>query len=351
MAANVRLNHDLISRLRKIELNSICVKHPYLDIEPEEILPRKVRIETVRLVRETFVNFRKEKNVEVAGITRGIQNIIGEALKNQQALLHISNMRTYDDYTFNHSVNVCLLSIMVGLKIGLDRGKLFNLALGAVLHDLGKMLIPLNILNKPGELSPDEWKVMQAHTVNGYEILRRNQSIPRSSAQIAFQHHENYDGSGYPSGLAGDSIAQYAKIVSIVDAYDAIISDRPYRPALLPHEAYEVMLSSIGNKFDPYLAGAFLENIAIYPVGTTVRLDSGEIGVVLKAYPKMQARPVIKVIADELGHLLQCSGKIIDLSTEAAKSIVEVLGPEKIYDLPKMARSFSDKGEHASYDR
>jgi len=340
LARNVTLDARLISKLGNLGIESVYVRHPYLDIEPQEILHETTRVQTIQQTQKTFENFRKVKTINLADIHTIIKKIMEDAIDNRNMLIHLTDIRAHDDYTFGHSINVCLLSVMLGIKMRLKDEQVLDLALGAVLHDLGKMLVPPEILNKPGKLSPDEWKIMQEHTDKGFDILRKQGALSLVSAHVAFQHHENYDGTGYNRGLSGEDIHKYARIAAIADIYDAITSDRPYRKANLPHEAYEIMLGSRGTKLDPQITDLFLENVALYPIGSTVLLDTGEIAVVIKALPKLQARPIVKVIIDERGKSWEGLDKIVDLTLELTRFITKVLTPEEISKFcSKMPRS------------
>lgn len=333
LAKDVTLDANLISKLGNLDINSVYIKHPYLEIEPQEILHEKTRVEIIQKTRKLMVSFRETGTVNLAEIHDTVKQIIEDAINNRHLLIHLTDIRTRDDYTFGHSINVCLLSVMIGIKICLKEHQLFELALGAILHDLGKTMIPLDILNKPAGFTPEEWKIMQDHASQGFEILRKQGVIPLPASHVAFQHHENYDGSGYPRGLSGESIHQYARVVAVADFFDAVSSDRPYRKAFLPHEAYELVLASRGSKLDSFIVDAFLENVALYPVGTSVVLDTGEIGVVINVYPKLQMRPILKIVVDKCGNPWSGTEKVVDLSQELTRFIVKVLLPEEVFKI------------------
>lgn len=189
--------------------------------------------------------------------------IFADAIENRHVLAHLSSLRIHDSYTFGHSINVCLLSVLVGIKMRLSGGQLVELASGALLHDLGKMLVPQEILTNPGPLTADEWRIVRRHGEEAFAILSRQWELPFTAAQIACQHHENYDGSGYTRGLAGDGIHLYARIVAVADNFDAVTSDRPYRRAYLPHEACDILRRSRRTKLDPRIVDTFLEAVPI----------------------------------------------------------------------------------------
>lgn len=331
LAQQLMLDEAMISRLHIMGIDSIFINHPCLEIAPPEIINEQTRVETVKLTHQAFETFEKNRTLNLAGIRQMMKKVIGDVVDNRHVLIHLTDIRAHGDYTFGHSINVCLLSVMMGVKIRLSEQELLELAMGAILHDLGMMLIPADILQKPGPLSSGGWKLIQEHTETGFEILRKVGPIPLVSAHVAYQHHENFNGSGYSRGLSGEDIHLCARIVAVADLYDAISSDRPYRKALPPHEAYEIMFASRGAKLDPQLVDVFLENVALYPMGATVLLDTGEIGVVVEVFPKLQARPCVKIIMDQVGRPWHGQEKIVDLTKELIRFIVKVLRPEEIF--------------------
>jgi HD-GYP domain-containing protein (c-di-GMP phosphodiesterase class II) len=316
-------------------IDSVYVISPYFDDEPPEILHEKTRVEVIKITQKVFTDFSRSKSVNFTGLSHAAKMIVQDVIHNKNALIQLTDIRTHDDYTFGHSINTCLIAIMIGLKMHLNAGKLDELALGVILHDIGKMLISPGVLNKEGVLSAEEWQTLKEHSQAGFDILRKQEDIPLTAASVAYQHHENYDGTGYPRGIAAEEIHSYARIAAVADIYDALTSDRSYRPAMLPHEAYEVVLSSRGMKLDPLITDVFLENVALYPIGTMVRLDTGEIGVVSNVYPKLTARPIIRLVFDESGNNITENDKFRDLSQELTRFITKVFKPEEILTFPR----------------
>lgn len=333
LAHNTILGQQHVERLARLGIAAVYIKNPYFNLEPpSEILREKTRHAALALTRSTFENFQKTKTINLAKFHNLVDSIVNEVVANKHALIHLTDIRTYDDHTFSHSLNVCLLSVMVGVKLHYSPQRLRELALGGLLHDVGKMLIPVEILNKPGPLDSSEWSVMQQHTDGGFQLLRSKQdAIPLLAAHIAYQHHENFDGSGYGRQLAGDDIHEYARIAAIADIFDALTADRPYRTALLPHEAYEVITASRGSRLDPHLTDLFLESVAIYPPGAIVQLNTGEICMVIRVIPQLQTRPILKVILDEPGGTISAfRDRTIDLTQETTKLVAKVLAGDEI---------------------
>lgn len=330
LGRDIELDNRIIARLINMGVDSVYVKNPYFDKEPEEVLSEKTRIETVKITQKSFEIYRKTGTLDLNDLQRVTKMLVEDVMDNRNALIHLTDIRTHDDYTFGHSINTCVISTMIGVKLHLKENQLKELALGVLLHDLGKILWPKELLNKKEPLTATERQQIEQHAQSGFDLLRQKGIIPMPSAHVAFQHHENFDGTGYPRGLAGDDIHRYAKIAAIADLYDAITSDRPYRLAMLPHEAYEVVLGSRGTKLDPAITDVFLENVALFPIGAMVLLDSGETAVVTAVHPGLAARPVIKIILDKFGQQITDQNTTLDLTKELTRFIVKVFKPEEI---------------------
>jgi HD-GYP domain-containing protein (c-di-GMP phosphodiesterase class II) len=195
-------------------------------------------------------------------------------------------------------VNVAVLSVMTGISLGYNELKLRDLGVGALLHDLGKVKIDERIYNKPGSLTSEEFDTIKLHTTYGFEMLQSMKSVNILCAHVAFQHHERFDGQGYPRGMKGKEIHDFARIVSLADVYDALTADRPYRRALRPYHAVEYLNSMGGTQFDPDLTKAFVEHIAIYPVGSYVNLNTKQKAIVVSVNKPNKTRPVVRVLTD-----------------------------------------------------
>ena len=302
LAADKEITESYIRRLQEMEVYAIYVRNPLFDdVEIPLVLSEETRNQSMQTVKRAFEVLRNKRNdVSFEEIQAVSRRIVAEVLRNRRALVHLTEIRSHDDYTFAHSVDVCVLSVLVAVHLGYTEVKLQELAVGALLHDVGKTKIEPDLINKQTALDEDEMAIMRRHTMFGFDILRSYQGkMTLPSIHIALQHHEKYDGTGYPRGLSKDDIHEYSRIVSIADVYDAVTSDRPYRKALLPHEAYELMLFNGSQHFDPMILPLFLQRIAIYPVGTVVRLNTGDIGVVTSVPPEMPLRPTLRLILDK----------------------------------------------------
>jgi hypothetical protein len=308
---------------------------PYPGIDPAALIDRRTMAEALRFIHHTSGRFLRSRGIDIGALQAVIGTIVENAVGNPNVLTHLSSLRSHDGYTFGHSLNVCLLSVLIGLKMSLPAAQLGELAVGALLHDLGKTLVPKEILTKPGPLTADEWRTVRRHGEQAFRMLRSQWALPLSAAHIARQHHENYDGTGYPHRLAGDEIHLFARIVAVADNFDAVTADRPYRRAYRPHEAYELLLWSRGGKLDPAIVDTFLDTVEISPAGCAVA-PGGEIGLLVGPPPALTSRSIVKIIANGDGAPAGGSGQFIDLAGELSQFIARVFRPGEITITPVM---------------
>ncbi len=228
-----------------------------------------------------------------------VSNVVDSVVRNVNALLLLTNLRHKDEYTSQHCVNVCILAVAFGRYLGLEKHDLNDLGLGALLHDIGKMKVPLEILNKPGRLTAEEFAVIKGHPTHGRRILDRVDGVPERVLDVVLSHHERADGSGYPRGARHSDISRFAMIVAIVDVYDAVTSDRVYHAGTSPHDALTMMYDRAPQTFDTDLFESFIRCLGIYPVGSLVELSTGEVAVVVGGSRRRQLKPVIMLVLDK----------------------------------------------------
>jgi len=205
------------------------------------------------------------------------------------------NISTYDNYTYTHSVNVDILSVILGVACGLRDDELKKLSQAALLHDIGKTCVPIEIINKPGRLTEEEYAEVKKHPYYGYNMLRDNFDVSSVARNAILSHHENEDGSGYPRALAGDKIHLFAKIIHVADVYDALTTKRVYKDAMNPADALEYLMGNSERMFDKDLVATFLEYVAPYPLGVQVELSNGQKALVVKNNRSMLSRPVVRL--------------------------------------------------------
>lgn len=232
--------------------------------------------------------------------TQKAKSLVAELARNlavsTDATVWLTQLKERDEYTAIHSLNVCVLSLTFGRALKLPENELNELGLGALLHDIGKMRVPLKVLNKPGKLTPDEFEIMKSHPGMGYELIRNDKNLSADVKTIVRNHHERLNGQGYPDKLVEENISYFTKIVSITDVYDAITSDRCYHDGMTPHDALKNLYEWMPNNFDSSLVESFIRTIGIYPVGSIVEFQTGHIGIVVSLNESHRLKPVVMLI-------------------------------------------------------
>lgn len=270
-------------------------------VEFKEELKRakKIRNEAVDLVKEFLNTVRTGKGIEADKVHSTMGKMVDSIFSNQDALASLARLKSFDNYTFTHSVNVAILSITMGRHMGFKREDIHDLGVGAILHDVGKMLVPENILNKPGALTESEFEVMKKHTTLGAELLERTRNIKEESRYVALQHQEKYDGTGYPGKLKGSDIHIFGRISAVADVYDAMTSKRVYKPGMHPEEALKKMYFLRGKHFESQMVERLIKCLGIYPIGTLVELNTGELALVRMTNHTHPVQPLVMMLFDK----------------------------------------------------
>ncbi len=322
LSQGIELKESFIQKLVSQGITEIYIDDEIsADIGVGDVVSETTRNDARVLISNLMNNYLFTQSIDVDQIKKTVYIIIDELLSQKDILYSLSDIKSVDDYTFQHCVNVCILSLITGIELGFDIEHLRELGTGAILHDIGKLFIPKKILQKPSQLTVEEFEEIKKHTVLGYELLKKNEKISLASAFISFGHHERFDGSGYPLQLKGENIHIFPRIVAIADVYDALTSDRVYRKKLKANEVFEYITSLGIHHFDPKVIEAFVRHVSIYPVGTGVLLNTGERALVAKANIKMPTRPLVRI----LGKDRSSSGKYyeIDLAEKTHIFIVD----------------------------
>ncbi|NLU49682.1 MAG: HD-GYP domain-containing protein [Syntrophomonadaceae bacterium] len=315
LVKNTVLTEQYISRLRDLGLGSIYVKNDLTDVEIPEVVSAAVRVAVTKTLKHTYQTIRGRGYIDTRALKKSVALLVDDVMSNRDVLFSMYDMCTYSDILFFHSINVSILAIMTGASLGYNELALMELGIGALLHDIGMMTVNPDILNKRGPLTAAETELIKKHAENGFNVLRAYDDVSLLSSHVAFQHHERWDGSGYPRGLAGADIIEYARIVAAADVFDALISDRPYRKGYSIDNVVTILRKLSNVYFDPDILATFMANIAIYPVGSLVKLSNNQVAVVLSTSRNNPCRPLVVAVIDGDGRFINPAVKI-DLSQE-----------------------------------
>jgi len=328
---DVELTSGMIERLKQSGISYLYVKDKVADdINVEEPIPMEVRIEAVQTIQSIFTTIQAgyqkgerlvSPRVKVDQFRNVFSNLLKAIKESQRTLSLLTEIHNKDSYVFSHSLNVAIYTIALGVKKGYNDQQLADLGMGALLHDIGKMLIPPAILHKPGKLTEEEFMVVQKHPEYGFDLLKKEFEISYLSAHCAFQHHERWDGLGYPRGLKGEEIHPYARLMAVCDVFDAMTSHRVYRNALLPSDSMAWIRSKASVAFEEEAVDIFHRTISLFPIGMTVQLNTGETAVVIDTNADAPDRPIVRVFKDPNGETLSVFHEL-DLNKHVDVTIV-----------------------------
>jgi putative nucleotidyltransferase with HDIG domain len=303
----VRLEKKILDRLLEFGIDYLYINDPDTDdLILTNSISDELRVNAIKSIGDSFKQIQLDTKISQSFVIEKsarkfkklISILLDELQRSKELLNLLSDVFIHDHYIFSHSLNVTLYALAIGIEMKLPPKELELLGLGAILHDVGKMKVPEEILSKPGRLTAEEFQVIKAHAEDGFQLLRNIPTVPLIVAHCAYQHHERLNGSGYPRGLKDDDIHLFGRILGVADVFDAVTSNRVYRPAMLPHEGLEILYSGSGNLFDPKVVDAFRKAVAIYPIGLTVVLSDGRKGVVAAQNPGLSERPIIRVLEE-----------------------------------------------------
>lgn len=327
LGQGTELTEHFIERLKSMGYSQIYVDDGLIDDSvPEELISNLTRIRVATTIREITENFRLTNKLNVMKFRKVMDLIVSDVLNNKRILASLSDIRTADpnDLLFNHSINVSALSVLIGIHLYYSEQKLYELGMGVLLHDIGKTALPDKFITAaPHDFSPEEQEIYRQHTWNGYQILRSNPEIKLVSAAIALQHHERFDGLGWPRSLKGQNILEYARIAAIADTYDSLSNDKGSFKRLPAHKVYEYLQTNSGTLFDPKILDRFIQKIALYPQGSKIILNNGKSGFVLRQNSSNNSRPVVRLFWFEGKELP--NPEEVDLLREPAMFILDVI--------------------------
>jgi HD-GYP domain-containing protein (c-di-GMP phosphodiesterase class II) len=303
-------------------------------------IAKRTYAQTVAVAREAMTGLRLGRGVSLRPVKRAVQAIVDQVMTNEASIVGLTTLRDYDVYTFTHSVNVCIFAVALGKKLGFDKHQLYELGLGALLHDVGKVRMPLELINKNGPLTPEEFPVLQEHPTEGLLSLfemRGLSELPLRAMLVAYEHHMKVDQTGYPRSIRRREPTLFGRIVAVADGFDAATTKRSYQAQPWPADkVLREMRDNPTRGFDPLVVKAFIAMTGIYPVGSVVILDTFELAVVVQANPNPELlhQPVVKVIYDPMGIPIH-PPRLADLSEldpatgKPRRSIIKTTDPER----------------------
>ncbi|MFO1390562.1 HD-GYP domain-containing protein [Cellvibrio sp.] len=295
-----------IKQRTRSEQKAIKPRTSYANLKPaaqEHQIARNLYDQGKTAIKNILIKVAGNDEVAIEDARAVVNGCMESVIRNPDALMWMSKIREQDEYTAEHCLNVCILAMVFGRHLGLSETEIVRLGLCGLLHDVGKMKMPSEILNKPAKLSVEEFNIIKAHTLSGYNLLKNSaQLIPPVVAETAKSHHEQMDGSGYPAGIMAGNLDAMVRMISLVDAYDAMTSNRCYSKGKSNTEALKLIYEQKGKQFDEELALEFIRCIGIYPAGTLVQLLNGAVGVVIEINQKYRHLPKVLIVRDAEGN-------------------------------------------------
>ncbi|UCZ51900.1 HD domain-containing protein [Bacillus shivajii] len=293
LSEGVPLTIGLISKLRRMGVSSLFVKDArFEDVEIEEVVSETTKRKAVTALAQSIQYIQEDKKLDGKSVSESVSSLVEEIMLNKDVLFHLTDIRTEDNDLFMHSVNVCIMSVMVAVQIGLTKDKVQELAVGALLHDIGKHVSKVRVNDIPAGFENND-ELLNHHAWKGFNLLRKTPEISTLSAHIALSHHENIDGTGAPRQMDGKDIHLLAKIVAIANDYDHFVSGMSDE-AMYPFEACEKIMGLTNKRYEHQVVWRFLRCVAFYPTGSQVKLSNGHVGAVVGQHKGLPQRPIIR---------------------------------------------------------
>lgn len=306
LSRGVRLKSSLVEKLINLGHTRVYIQDDFTECEVNHIISPEIKQKAIGHIRKLSVlatskdnNIGEQFEQDLLLAKASISTIVDDLFTKKDLVIDLMDLKTVGGYLYEHSINVMILSLVLGISIGLNRSELDKLALSASLHDIGLMFVPPDILNKTKPLTKGEFEIVKRHPLLGFEFLKATTDLSPLIRIPVLQHHETYNGKGYPNQLEHTKVHLFSKIIGLIDAFDAMTSDRPHRKALPTQEVIEFIMGSGGTIFDPGLAKAFIKHINPYPLNTIVELNDGSIGIVVKINDKIFTRPIIRLVVNK----------------------------------------------------
>lgn len=306
LKAGTRLNENYLKELKRLGVFYLYIEDDRLsDVEAEDPMLNELKQEAMKDMLKVYRNLgmSSSRSVNEKNFDR-VNNLVDYIISMGDVNKSLYDIKTYDNYTYVHCLDTGIMSVFLGMSMGLKENQLKELAMGSILHDIGKTRVPSKIINKNGKLTKEEYDEIKKHPLYGREILKKNYWISDNVLKTVEQHHERIDGKGYPYGLKGKSISKFGKIASICDMYDAVSSDRSYRKKFSPNDAYELVMAGSGSAFDQKIIDHFKNTFSVYPLGSHVKLSNNIEGYVIRQNKGFPDKPVVRVFYDENRELI-----------------------------------------------
>lgn len=299
LSRGTTLSYEYLRSIQRLNYNGIYIDDDISkDIPIMNLISDTVKAQTLKGIKDIFIQSEKGKtNIEkdMKSAREQVEKMVDQIFPCENIMVNIIDLKVFDDYTYYHSVNVAVMAIVIGTALDITRDELCDLGFAALLHDIGKVFVDKDVLNKPGKLNTNEFEEIKKHSILGADHIKNGHFMSNRAYMGILDHHEKFEGGGYPNNLQGGRISLYGRIIAVADVYDALTSDRPYRKALLPSEAMEYVMGSTMTLFDPEIVEVFARRVAPYPIGTSVRLSNGLVGIVLDNYEDLCMRPKLRI--------------------------------------------------------
>lgn len=332
LRSGVTLNSNYIRRLKEIGILSLYIQDALsADIdEIPELVSEETRLQTKRVLRELYTLLEKKQGIDTSRVESVVGDLLDEIFSNADVLLGVLDMSLSDDQIYVHSVNVCIMSVAMGMTLGYDRNRLKELAVGALLHDVGKTQLARSALQRSLNYTAESDLEVERHTQHGFDILRKYYGVSLLSAHVAFQHHERWDGGGYPRGLKEKGIHEYARIVSVANLYDNMmycsVSGAEQKSTT---EVLAQLQMLAGSEIDPAMLEVLAANLALFPIGSIVELNNRSLGVVVELDRSRPHQPTVRIL-EATGDGWQPSGPLVNLASQASLTVARTLPEEEI---------------------
>lgn len=319
IAKDVVVTNEYIKSLTKIGINGAYIDDTIShDIQIKNVISDDLRIHAIKSMKEIYNNHSNIGRT-VESVEHLAKNIVSEILNNKNVMINMIDIKTFDDLVYSHSVNVAVMSSVIGIALNLDSKKIEKLIISALLHDIGKVFVSKDILNKTEKLTEEERILIESHTETGYRYIKTHYNISVTAYVGILQHHERFDGKGYPDGKKGEDISLFGRIISLCNVYDNLITENTNRKAFIPSDAIEYIMANNGQIFDPKLVKIFLKRVAPYPLGSILKLSNGEKVIVIENNEDCSTRPKVRNLEDN---------KIYDLTYDRTLNNITIIGVE-----------------------